>query len=239
MPEFAGNFKTVNLAEVLRMLTMTRQTGILRLTMGLEQGFLGLDQGLIVSAVTGNTVGPQALYQFILWREADFIFKEQPLDASVSRELASYDPTILIDGVAKKIDELAALQQAVPTLDSVLYFLGSESLGTTNATPSELGLLILADGKNTIEQIAVKAQMNPLEVARTMARFRLAGVVELVTQVVPANTPLPTAAPDEPADPIIPGLPPEAAASTPPPLPSPAEGGEGEGVRYWRGRRIG
>ncbi len=233
MPEFAGNFKTVNLAEVLRMLTMTRQTGILRLTMGLEQGFLGLEQGLIVSAVTGNTTGPQALFQFILWREADFIFKEQPLDPSIGRELASYDPAILIDGVAKKIDELAALQQAVPTLDSVLYFLGSESLGTTAATPSELGLLILADGKNTIEQIAAKAQMNPLEVARTMARFRLAGVVELVTQVVPANMPLPTA---EHADPIIPGLAPEGA---PPPLPSPAEGGEGEGVRYWRGRRIG
>jgi len=113
----------------------------------------------------------------------------------------------------------------------VLYFLGSESLGTTAATPSELGLLLLADGKNTIEQIATKTQMNGLEVARIMARFRLAGVVELVTQVVPANTPLP-----EPAheDPIIPGI----AAPEPPPLPSPSHGGEGEGVRYWRGKRI-
>lgn len=234
MPEFAGNFKTINLAEVLRMLTMTKQTGILRMTMGLEQGFMGLDQGLILNALTGNVSGPQALYQFILWRDADFAFKEQPIEATAPRELASYDPAILIDGVAKKIDELAALQQAVPTLDSILYFLGSESLGTTSATPSELGLLLLADGKNTIEQIATKTQMNGLEVARIMARFRLAGVVELVTQVVPANTPLP-----EPVheDPIIPGVP-EPIAPEPPPLPSPSHSGEGEGVRYWRGKRI-
>lgn len=224
MPEFAGNFKNINLAEVLRMLTMTKQTGILRMTMGLEQGFMGLDQGLIINALTGMTSGPQALYQFILWREAEFTFKEQPLDASAPRELASYDPAVLIDGVAKKIDELAALQQAVPTLDSVLYFLGSESLGATPATPSELGLLLLADGKNTIDQIAAKAQMNPLEVARAMARFRLAGVVELVTQVVPANTPLPTT----PAPP----------AGGPPPLPTPSEAGDGEGARYWRGKKV-
>lgn len=228
MPEFAGNFKTINLAEVLRMLTMTKQTGILRMTLGLEQGFMGLERGLIINALTGNVGGPQALYQFIIWHDADFVFKEQPLEASAPRELASYDPAILIDGVAKKIDELAALQQAVPTLDSVLYFLGSESLGTTSATPSELGLLLLADGKNTVEQIASRVQMNALEVARIMARFRLAGVVELVTQVVPANTPLPVSEPD----PVIP------AASAPPPLPSPAHGGEGEGVRYWRGKRI-
>lgn len=229
MPEFAGNFKTINLAEVLRMLTMTKQTGILRMTMGLEQGFMGLEHGLILNALTGNVGGPQALYQFILWRDADFIFKEQPIEASAPRELASYDPAILIDGVAKKIDELAALQQAVPSFDSVLYFLGSESLGSTPATPSELGLLLLADGKNTIEQIATKVQMNALEVARIMARFRLAGVVELVTQVVPANTPLPQAE----HDPVVPVDP-----ASPPPLPHPSHGGEGEGVRYWRGKRI-
>lgn len=226
MAEFSGNFQTINLAEVLRMLAATRQTGVLQCACEGEKGMLMLENGRIVSATTGDQLGPPALYQFILWRDGTFEFVAAPIPASAPRDLEVYDTDEIISGVARKIDELAAMQQAVPDLDSVLMFLGSETLRDVNATPAELGLLILADGRRTVGEIAAKAGMNPLEVARALARFRLAGVLELVEAVVPAN----------PGDS---GTAKPPAATTPPPIPPPPAAEENpHEVRYWRGRKI-
>lgn len=229
MPEFAGSFTTINLAEVMRMLSGTHQSGVLHLSMGTDNGTLSMENGTFLNAATGALTGAPALYQFILWREGDFRFDESDIPPEASRELAEFDTHTLIDGVARKIDELAALQQAIPGLDSVLFYLGGESLGDVEATPSELGLLILADGKRTVSEIADKAKLNPLEVARSLAKFRLAGALELVENIIPGAP-----EPDAPAAAVPPPLPeaaPEAPA-TPPPPPG------GEPVRYWRGKRV-
>lgn len=219
MPAFAGNLNTISLAEVLRLLVATKQTGLLKLTMGSEQGHLALENGQILHAIAGPLVGAPALYQFIVWRDANFEFAEQPIPPAAPRDLAAYDPQTLIDGVAKKIDELAALQQAVPTLDSVLYYIGGESLKNISATPSELALVILADGTRTVQQIADQAQQSPLEVARIMAKFRLAGVVDLVSQVIPGATPIKNES-----------------GSLPPPLS--AAPSVDDAPKFWRGKRI-
>jgi len=225
LPEFAGSFTTVNLAEVMRMLSGTHQSGVLHLSMGTDNGTLSIEGGKFLNAATGALTGAPALYQFILWREAEFRFEEETIPPEASRELAEFETQTLINGVAKKIDELAALQQAIPSLDSVLFYLGGESLGDVEATPSELGLLILADGKRTVTEIADKAKLNPLEVARSLAKFRLAGALELVENVVPGNP--------EGGETATP--PPVPESSAPAPAPPPAGG---EPVRYWRGKRV-
>jgi hypothetical protein len=220
MSQFAGNLNHISLAEVLRLLSGTKQTGLLKLRTETEQGHLALEGGVILHAITGTLVGAPALHQFIVWREADFEFVEQAIPPAAPRDLAVYEAKVLIDGIARKIDELAALQQAVPTFDSVLYYLGSEHIGELNATPSELGLLIKADGRRTVQQIAHESDTPPLEVARILAKFRLAGAVELVSQVIPVNPGDVGAAARVPT------------VEVPPPLPEPEE------PIYWRGKRI-
>jgi DNA-binding Lrp family transcriptional regulator len=39
----------------------------------------------------------------------------------------------------------------------------------------------MADGHRTVREIAERTNLSPMEVARNLARFRLAGVLELVT----------------------------------------------------------
>ena len=57
-----------------------------------------------------------------------------------------------------------------------------------DATPADLGLLSLADGHRTVREIAEKVMLSPLEVARNLARFRLVGVLKLVTpKVIPRS----------------------------------------------------
>ncbi len=166
------------------MLVNTKQTGTLTIKEGDQEGFLSVENGIIIHATTGTQAGLHALFQFIVWRSAQFVFQEAPIPREVARDLSVYDPQVLITGVAVKVDELAALQQAIPSMDSILYYVGGEALNTVEATPADLGLLILADGNRTVRDIAERVKLSPLEVARSLARFRLAGVLELVTRKV-------------------------------------------------------
>jgi len=184
MPVFSGTFSTASLAEVLRMLVNTKQTGYLRIKFGDQEGFVAVEEGVIINARTGSHLALPALFQFVVWREAHFDFQDQPLPPDLSRELSVYDAQVLIAGVVTKVDELAALQQAIPSMDSILFYVGGEALNTVEATPADLGLLILADGNRSVREIADKVKLSPLEVARSLARFRTAGVLELVTQKV-------------------------------------------------------
>lgn len=235
MAGLSGNFSKINLAEVLRMLHGTKQTGILQCGYQGDQGMLMLDEGRIITATAGDTTGPPALYQLILWREADFEFVDAPVPEGAPRNLEAYDTPELITGVARKIDELAAMQQAVPDLDAVMVFLGSETLTNVEATPAELGMLILADGSRNVRQIAQATDTNELEAARVLSRFRLAGALELVDAVVPGVGEVvqeeeEQQQQDEPA-PVEDPPAAQPPAAQPPPVP------ESE-PRYWRGRRV-
>jgi hypothetical protein len=117
------------------------------------------------------------------------IFMSAHFPADLSRDLAVYDPQLLITGVAFKVDELNLLFDAIPPLDSVLCYVGGEGLASLEVTTGDLGLLAQADGHRTVREMAERLNLSPPEVARNLARFRLAGVLELVPP--PGSTPKP------------------------------------------------
>lgn len=92
-----------HLAEILRMLVQARQTGILLIQNGEEEGAVALENGMIVDAKTGLQSGMHALFEFVGWSGAHFEFREKPLASDLSRDLAVYDPEVLITGVAAKV----------------------------------------------------------------------------------------------------------------------------------------
>jgi hypothetical protein len=180
MPLLSGTFGTSNLTEILRIIVDAKQTGYLKMKEGGQEGCLAVENGIILQARAGSDTGLHALFQFVGWREARFDFHERPMPADLVRDLAVYDPQLLITGVAFKVDELTLLYEAIPSLDSVLCYMGGEGLASVEVTSADLGLLALADGRRTVREIAERAHMSPMEVARNLARFRLAGVLELV-----------------------------------------------------------
>jgi hypothetical protein len=180
MPLLSGTFSTSNLTEILRIIVNAKQTGYLKMAEGGQEGCLAVENGIILHARAGSDTGLHALFQFVGWREARFDFHQRPMPADLSRDLAVYDPQVLITGVAFKVDEQTLLHEAIPSLDSVLSYVDGEGLASTEVTPADLGLLILADGHRTVREIAERVNMNPVEVARNLARFRLAGVLKLI-----------------------------------------------------------
>jgi len=181
MPQLSGTFATTNLTEILRVIVNVKQTGYLKMKEGTQEGCIAVENGVILNARAGTAAGLHALFQFVGWREAQFEFHERPMPADLVRDLADYDPQVLITGVAFKVDELALLYEAIPSLDSVLCYVGGEGLGSVEVTSADLGLLALADGRRSVREIAENLKLSPMEVARQLARFRLAGVLELVS----------------------------------------------------------
>ena len=179
MPLLSGTFGTSTLTEILRVVVDAKQTGYLKMKEGGQEGWLAVENGVILQARAGSDTGLHALFQFVGWRQARFDFHERPMPADLSRDLAVYDPEVLITGVAFKVDELTLLHEAIPSLDSVLCYAGGEGLASVEVTSADLGLLALADGRRTVREIAQRVNMNPMEAARNLARFRLAGVLEL------------------------------------------------------------
>jgi hypothetical protein len=177
----SGPFASSTLTEILRVIVHAKQTGYLKVKEGDREGLLAVENGILLNARAGSNTGLPALFQFVAWRGAEYDFQERALPADGSRDLAVYDPEVLITGVAFKVDELALLNEAIPALDTVLTYMGGDGLASMEVTPTDRGLLALADGRRTVREIAERMNLSPTEVARQLARFRLAGVLELVT----------------------------------------------------------
>jgi hypothetical protein len=185
MPLSSGAFSPSNLTEILRRTVETKQTGYLKITAGEQEGCVSIENGIILSARAGKDSGLHALFQFVGWREAKYEFQERAVRADLPRDLAVYDPQVLITGVAFKVDELTLLHEAIPPLDSVLCYVGGEGLASVEVTSADLGLLALADGHRTVREIAERMNSSPMEIARQLARFRMAGVLEILAPSTP------------------------------------------------------
>jgi hypothetical protein len=105
MPPPVETFVATNLTGILRRLMRTRQTGLLRIRQPGQEGMLATENGMMVNAKTGPYAGMHALFQFVGWKEAQFEFQEKTLPADLGRDLAVYDPEVLIAGLEAKMKE--------------------------------------------------------------------------------------------------------------------------------------
>jgi hypothetical protein len=180
MPPLSGTFATSNLTDTLRTVVDAKQTGYLKMKDGDQEGCIAIENGIILHARAGAATGLHALFQFVGWREAKFEFHERPMPPVLVRDLAVYEPQVLITGVAFKVDELNLLHEAIPPLDAVLRYSDADALASVEVTAADLGMLVLADGRRTVREIAGQVNLSPTDVARQLAKFRLAGVLKLV-----------------------------------------------------------
>jgi hypothetical protein len=168
------------LTDILKAIIEVRQTGYLKIKDGDNEGCLTVENGVILHARAGSETGLPALFQFVGWRYAKFDFQERPVKADGARDLAVYDPQVLLTGVAFKVDEQNLLLAAIPGVDDVVRYVGGDGLASVEVSPADLKMLSLADGKRTVREIGERSGTGPMETARQLARFRMAGVLEVV-----------------------------------------------------------
>jgi len=180
---------STTLIDILKSLVDVKQTGYLKIKDGDLDGCLAVENGVILSARSGNATGLPALFQFVAWREARFDFQERAVRPDTLRDLAVYDPQVLLTGVAFKVEEQKLLIASLPAIDDVVRYIGGAGLASVEVGPADLKMLSLADGRRTVREIGERCGLGPPEAARQLARFRMAGVLEVLDPRGPAKTP--------------------------------------------------
>jgi len=177
------------LTDILKTIVDVKQTGYLKIKEGDRDGCLAVENGVILCARSDDATGLPALFQFVAWREARFEFQERPVRSDTARDLAVYDPQVLLTGVAFKVEEQKLLLAALPGIDDIVRYIGGSGLASVEVSPSDLKMLSLADGRRTVREIGERCGLGAIEAARQLARFRMAGVLEVVEPRGPAKTP--------------------------------------------------
>jgi hypothetical protein len=168
------------LTDILKAIIEVKQTGYLKLRDGTHEGCLAVENGVLLNARAGSATGLAALFQFIGWREAKLEFQEKPMRADTARDLAVYDPQVLLAGVQFKVEEQNLLLAAIPGIDDIVRYIGGAGLASVEVSPADLKMLSLADGRRTVREIGERSGLGAIETARQLARFRMAGVLEVV-----------------------------------------------------------
>ncbi len=222
----------MNLGEVVKLLASSGQSGLLHLMgMGPDQtGGCYFQLGRLVHASLGNYHGLDAISRMSRMVDGAFAFEEGV--ASPEQSLGGYPTEALVEMIGEHMAEYDALRAATPDADDVPIYLTGRKLDGLQASPDELSILLLCNGVRSVREISQQTNQNPADVRTALAKFRQAGVIDVqrLHSVDPATpTPPPPPAPD-PAPQITE---PEAHSPEAGQTPTP-----GDGVRYWRGRRI-
>jgi len=73
---FTGKLDQFQLVDILQMCCLSRRTGRLQISKGIESGVIFLHEGNMLHAVTGELEGEPAIYKIISWDFGQFSFEE-------------------------------------------------------------------------------------------------------------------------------------------------------------------
>jgi hypothetical protein len=180
---------SATLIDILKTIVDVKQTGYLKIREGDLDGCIAVENGVILGARSGNATGLPALFQFVAWREARFEFQERAVRPDAARDLAVYDPQLLLTGVAFKVEEQQMLIASLPAIDDIVRYIGGSGLASVEVSPADLKMLSLADGRRSVREIGERCSLGPMEAARQLARFRMVGVLEVIEPRGPAKSP--------------------------------------------------
>lgn len=97
---FTGQLDQFQLVDIIQMCCISRRTGRLRLSKGVEKGVLFLREGQIVHAVCGKLTGEEAVYRIIDWDFGEFSFDEG-ITVEVRSIQAGWE-SVVMEGVRRR-----------------------------------------------------------------------------------------------------------------------------------------
>ncbi|MBI4484337.1 MAG: DUF4388 domain-containing protein [Acidobacteria bacterium] len=175
MEALTGDLAQLRLMEILKVLTRSGKTGILQVLNGAQYGEVYLEGGELVHASCAGREGEEAIHYLFSWGEGRFHFVQEEIHPP--RTVAGPTQDVLARG--EELDrEWQSVRSAVPSLD-VVFALSPKAQAEVTLSPREWGILRYIDGRQTVHEIAVRSGHSELTLARILARFHAAGLVEL------------------------------------------------------------
>ena len=183
-----GNLAQLPLVDLLKMLTAAGQTGRLQLASGLDQGDIYLHQGAVVHAEVDMRTGEPAFASMASWAQGQFTFEPQALapQKTIDKPL----DRLLADS-ARAATEREAIRRVVPTMDVVPTLSRKAPAPSVTLDARDWELIALVDGHRSAAEIAREFGGEDTDLARTLYRMKLGGLIEVAAVIsgVPVQRP--------------------------------------------------
>ena len=175
MPALSGTFRESNLTEVLRLIVNNQRTGLLRIEEGDQHGIVAVGKRHHPACPPRPGHRPPRAIPIRRLARGPVRFQGLP----DFRHPAARPGRVRSAGVDYRRGFQGGRTRPAQRRDAVAGFrpvlhIGNGSAAALEESPSDRGLLGLADGHRTVRQIAAETKSSPVEVARSLARFRLA-----------------------------------------------------------------
>ena len=216
--QLSGSLEEIPLPDIARLFQSTRKTGRLSLVSGDSTGFVFFDKGDIVDCQSSSMAGIDALKHVALFNRGSFDFADGL--APASQTLNTTPTNDLIDILEMRMMESRQLTELVPADNEVPRYLGGALPTDLELSAADLAVAMRSSAGNmSVRRLTRELGLDDLMVRYTIARFRAAGLMEIVGTI----------------DDDIPAAP---STIAPPIRSSDAGAPSSSQPRYWRGRKI-
>jgi hypothetical protein len=188
MPEMlGGNLAQVPLVDVLKLLTSSGQTGLLRVADAATTGEIFVQEGNLVHAVSEGQMGERAVYALMAWQRGSFSFAP----GVTAPESSITMPTDrLLDEGSRHAREWREIKRVIPSGDVVFRLSASGSSGAVSLEPEEWQVLAKVDGERDVWEIAETLALDELLVSQVLVGLATKGLLELTAGRQVGPTPL-------------------------------------------------
>jgi hypothetical protein len=177
-----GNLAQFPLADLVRMLCAGGQAGLVELSEGLNLGGIYLRNGTAVHAVAGPRTGERALLEMMSWTKADFRFEPRvaPREETVARPVDE-----LLRWCAGEAAERDAIREVIPSAETILTLAPIAPPTAVTLQPEEWQAIALMDGRRTMGEIASAVGREEFDLARTLYRLAVDGLLKTSGRMLP------------------------------------------------------
>ena len=168
------NNDTAQLTDALAFLCTQKRTGKLQISMEGKSGEIFITDGKITHAQFEQCMGLQALFLMLSWEKGKYNFTPKDTTDKTTIELEAHQVLSLL---AKRKDEWHRIDQDNPLNRNTVLCLLPEARGTIRLKKEDWDILARIDGRKSLQEISDELYMAPLDLVKTINRFREAGLI--------------------------------------------------------------
>lgn len=175
-----GSLTQWPMAELLRMLSTSGQSGRLEVTSGTQRADVYLEGGELVHAALGLQRGEPVVTGILGWTKGIFSFSpgSAPVEATITRELE----VILSESQATMV-ERETIMRIVPSTRAVPSILRARPPAAVTIEPEEWELLATVDGRANVAEIADLLGSDEASLVKSIVRLAGLGLLDVEVPV--------------------------------------------------------
>lgn len=148
--EVSGKLSHMSLPDLLQMFSMNNRSGLLHVESSRGSGSIYLQNGEIVSAITGTSVGEKAFYRLINFQEGEFQFVPGKFESK--KTIMKNTHNLILEGL-RRYDEIRSISDSFPAADDSVELLVSPNDLPAASNPVIKELVMLIEFYSKVEEI--------------------------------------------------------------------------------------